>query len=127
MAFLMHKRGFRGRGGRVGVGAAHESLDAFFKFAARQEHPARAGGAHKTYIRAETHDGPLVPAARMGLAQAHNIVQIHFERHGESDYSISRRNAVQRREDVEATVAKKIVGNDADARTAAVRVGVAAR
>jgi hypothetical protein len=56
-------------------------LDLFFKPGPGHHHPATAGGANGANIGAQAHYTPLVPTARVGLAQAYNVVQLQVHRY----------------------------------------------
>jgi hypothetical protein len=55
----------------------HEGLEPPVEDTARQEHPSPTGGAADADIRPDTHDLPLVAAARVRFAQADHIADAH--------------------------------------------------
>jgi hypothetical protein len=62
------------RRGEVVIAAPDEFFYALFKLASRQEHAVLAGGADDADVCAQSNNFPLIAAARMRLAQAHEVM-----------------------------------------------------
>jgi hypothetical protein len=71
-----------------GIAAFDKRLDAFFKFAPRQEHAPLARLTHDADVRAQTHDLPFKSAAGVRFAQSHDVSHKNFERHDGGNYSM---------------------------------------
>ena len=52
----------------------HDLFDLLFKPGTGHHHPPPTGGAYCANVGAQSHHTPLVPTARMGLTQAHDVV-----------------------------------------------------
>ncbi len=59
----------------------NKRLDALFELAARQQNAALTRLADDANIRAQAHDLPFVPAARMRFTQPYYVTHINFQRH----------------------------------------------
>jgi hypothetical protein len=55
------------------------------KFPAGQHHPMSAGAAFQANIRTQTGNIPFMPAAGMGFAHSHDVVQLQIRKHGFAD------------------------------------------
>jgi hypothetical protein len=61
--------------------ARDEGFGPFRHLAPGEEHAPSAGQAFQPDVGAQTHHAPLVPAARVRLAQAQNVVEAKIEGH----------------------------------------------